>query len=331
MNRKKIARRLLKKPNGEPTVLVSFGIFQNAFKTACESNLIKSTRRIFFNHLNESVKERGIFHVDLMYGSGSGILIKHDYSFYLLTADHVLNNATSYSFANESPFWVPSQSNTFPQELDAFLMPAQIVHIGESVPDRGGKFESRDLILIELFFPSVKYMPDAFIDLDANLEVLAGRDEFFEGQYLLASGYPFETNHFEFFEEKPGGITHSTMVSRLIVDGICEFDDNDPIMTRRLGSGTFPNLSGASGGIVTNIPAPGSDGKMLGMLVSAGSKIVRFIPSYIITEALTKKLMARVTPVDPAFKGPPRLEMRKIFLDLSGHGLTADFINPGAV
>jgi hypothetical protein len=258
-------------------------------------------------------------------------LIKQDYTFYLLTANHVIANATSYSFTNESPFWMPSQSNRFPQELAAFLMPAQIIHIGETVPNCGHKADSRDLILIELFFPGVRYMPDEFIDLDASPEALAGGEDFFEGQLLLAAGYPFETNHFEFFEEKPGGITHSTLVNRLIVDGICEFDNGEPIMSRQFRSGSFPNLSGASGGIVTNIPAPGHGVKMLGMLVSAGSKIVRFIPSYVIADALSRKTTARVTAVDPAFEGPPRLEIRKIFLDLSGHGISGDFVNPGVV
>jgi hypothetical protein len=317
--------------SAEAPVIIEFEYFQKALKATCESTPIKATRRIFFNYLNKSTEERGVFHVDLMYGSGSGVLIKHDYTFYLLTADHVIANATSYSFTNQSPFWTTSQANRFPQELEAFLMPAQVVHIGETIPDQGHHFDSKDLILIELFFPSVKYMPDEFIDLDANREILATTEGFYEGQFLLAAGYPFDTNHFEFLEETPDGMTHSTLVNRLIVDGICQFDEGDPIMTRQLRSGTFPNLSGASGGIVTNIPAPGHEVKMLGMLVSAGSEIVRFIPSYVLAAALSNKLIARVTAVDPAFNGPPRLELRKIFLDLSGHGTGDDFVNPGAV
>jgi len=331
MKRKKSTRRLLEKKSADAKATIDFEYFQKAFKATCESIPIKATRRIFFNHLNKSIEERGVFHVDLMYGSGSEVLIKHDYTFYLLTADHVIANATSYSFTNESPFWGPSQANHFPQELDAFLMPAQIVHIGETIPDRGHSFDSKDLILIELFFPDVKYMPDKFIDLDANPEILASNEGFYEGQILLAAGYPFETNHFEFFEETPDGMTHSTFVNRLIVDGICEFDEGDPIMRRQSRSGTFPNLSGASGGIVTNIPAPGHEVKMLGMLVSASSKIVRFIPSYVLAEALSNKAIARVTPVDPAFEGSPPLELRKMFLDLSGYGIGDDFVNPGAV
>lgn len=328
----KITGQSFEDVESEKPVEVAFEVYKKAFDDACRSTAIKATRRIFFNHLDEKIEERGFFHVDTMYGAGSGILIKHEHTFYFITADHVIANATKYVFSNESPFWIPSQANCFPQELEAFLMPAQILHIGDTVPDQGKKFESKDIILIELFFPSVKYMPDHFLDLDANPDVLATAEGFFEGQYLVAAGYPFDTNSFEWFDERDvDGMTHSTQVSRLIVDGICEIDEGEPIISRRLHSGTFSNLSGASGGIVTNVPAPGEIVKMLGMLVSAGPNIVRFIPSYVIAQALSRKHSARVTRVDPAFNGQPLLAMRKMFQDLSGHGREEDFVNPGAV
>jgi hypothetical protein len=330
--RETITDQSLETAENEAPVVVAFDVFKKAFDDVCRSTAIKATRRIFFNHLDKKIEERGFFHVDTMYGAGSGVLIKHENTFYLLTADHVIANATNYSFSNESPFWMPSQANCFPQELEAFLMPAQILHIGETVPDQGKKFDAKDIILIELFFPSVKYMPDHFLNFDANPDLLASTEGFCEGQFLVAAGYPFDTNSFEWFDEmRDDGMTHSTNVNRLIVDGICEIDEGEPILSRRLRSGTFPNLSGASGGIVTNIPAPGETVKMLGILVSAGSSIVRFIPSYVIAEALSRKQLARVTSVDPAFGGQPPLAMRKIFLDLSGHGIDGDFVNPGAV
>lgn len=175
-------------------------------------------------------------------------------------------------------------------------------------------------------------MPDQFLDLDATPNLLATREGFFEGQFLVAAGYPFDTNNFDWFDEaRSDGMTHSTKVNRLIIDGVCEFDEGEPMMSRRLVSGKFPNLSGASGGIVTNIPPPGDNVTVLGMLVSAGPTVARFIPSYVITEALSNKHSARVTSVDPAFKGQDRLELRKILLDIAGHGLDADFVNPGAL
>jgi hypothetical protein len=302
----------------DETIVVDPAIFQAALRSTFESLPIRATRRILFNHLDQSIEERGYFHVDHMYGSGSGVVIKHENIFYLLTANHVIANATAYSFTNESPFWIPSQSNSFPSELNAFLMPAQIVHIGETVPDRGKNFDSEDIILIELFFPHADFIPDQFIDLDTYPDDLATEEDFFEGQFLVAAGYPFSQNAFDFFAPTPEGMTHSTYVHRLIVDGICELEDDEPIMTRRHLAGEFPNLSGASGGIVTNVPAPGDRVKVLGMLVSAGSTIVRFIPSYIIAEAIKNKHMGRITAVDPAFAEQPPVELRKMFLDIFG-------------
>lgn len=294
-------------------------ILRTALQSTFESSPIKSTRRLLFNHLDQSIEERGYFHVDQMYGSGSGILIKHQDIFYLLTANHVIANATAYKFTNESPFWIPSQSNSFPQELNAFLMPAQIVHIGETVPDCGKNFESEDLILIELFFPHADFIPDQFIDLDMYPDDLASKELYFEGQLLVAAGYPFTQNAFEFFDSTREGMTHSTYVHRLIVDGICELEDDEPLMSRQHLAGEFPNLSGASGGIVTNVPAPGDRVKVLGMLVSAGSTIVRFIPSYILAEAIANKNIARITAVDPAFTEQPPAELRKMLLDIFGN------------
>lgn len=152
MSSEEIPSRPVENAENDSPVEVAFEIVQKAREAVYKSTPIKATRRIFFNHLNESIEERGFFHVDTMYGAGSAILIKHEHTFYLLTADHVIANATTYSFTNESPFWAPSQANHFPQELKAFLMPAQILHIGETVPGRGSKFESKDMILIELFF-----------------------------------------------------------------------------------------------------------------------------------------------------------------------------------
>lgn len=330
--RQKSPNRRFVDPKVEEPSIVAFDVFRKAQEAAYVSTPVKATRRILFNHLNKSTHDRGFFHVDTMYGGGSGVLLKHEHTFYLLTADHVIANATDYAFRNESPFWMPSQANHFPQELSAFLMPAQILHIGEVVSNQAINFDQKDMILIELFFPDVNHMPNEFLDLDANPDYLATKEGFFEGQYLVAAGYPFDTNNFDWFDKpRTDGMTHSTQLNRLIVDGICEFDEGEPTMSRRSASSKFPNLAGAEGGIVTNVPAPGDSVKMLGMLVSAGPTIARFIPSYFITEALSNKHSARVTPVDPAFDGQPPLEFRKIFLDLAGHGKDADFVNPGTV
>jgi hypothetical protein len=284
--------------------------FKQALENSQRSTAIKATRRILFNHLYETSEERGHFHVDQMFGSGSGILLKQHGTFYVLTANHVANNATKYEFANESPFWVPRSANQFAKELYDFLMPGQILHIGELIADQGHSIDTSDLILIEMFYPHPKHMPDQYIDLDARPDALLTAVEFFNGQLLQGAGYPFEGNAFRFHDETPEGFTHSTDVNRYIFDGYCVIENNEPFISAE-NLGTYPNLSGASGGIVTNVQPSGDDVKMAGMLVSAGPTIVRFIPSYLIADALTQKHLARSTKVDPLFLGQPPTELRE--------------------
>lgn len=276
--------------------------FKQAMENSYASTPVKSTRRIFFNHVNETVQERGYFHVDQMFGAGTGILIKQDGIFYLLTAGHVVDNATNGEFNNESPFWVTRLANEFGFELFEFLMPAQILHIGELIANCGKNVDAADLILVEMFFPSVTHMPDRYIDLDRRPDYLLRKDEFFEGQLLLGVGYPFEKNEFGFFDKPEGEFTHYTTVSRYIFDGFCRIEEDEPFMSAE-GLGLFPDLSGASGGIVTNVQPCSEDVKMAGILVSAGPAIVRFIPSYLISQALADKDQARRTVADPAFLG----------------------------
>lgn len=286
--------------------------FRHALANSQKSTPIKSTRRILFNHLDQTVAERGHFHVDQMFGSGSGILLKQNATFYLLTAHHVIQNTTKYQFANESPFWVPCSANDFGKQLQDFLMPGQILHIGELIADCGNNIDTSDLVLIEMFYPTFGHMPDEFIDLDRQPDALLRAGEFFEGQILLGAGFPFEYNDFRFHEETIDGISHSTNLSRHIFDGFCRIENSEPfISSEHLGS--FSDLSGASGGIVTNVQADGEEVKMAGMLVSAGTTIIRFIPSYLISHALANKHLARKTLVDPAFKGQPPEYLRAMF------------------
>ncbi len=236
-----------------------------------------------------------------MYGAGSGIFLKNEGKFYLLTAHHVIDNATSYRFNNESPFWITSKSKYGVKTLYDFLMPAQIFHIGELIVDKGVSIDSSDLVLIELFYPPPMHMPDNYIDLDSRPRRTLRKDEYFEGQLLLASGFPFEKNYFEFHDEVKEHFTHSTPVQRHICEGVCKSDGGEPYMTiDGISDGSYMRLSGASGGIVTNITPKSNQVRMAGMLLSAGSNIIRFIPAYLIEYAIQNKASARRTLVDPA-------------------------------
>jgi hypothetical protein len=226
---------------------------KKAFEKSTKSNAIKATRRIFFNHLDETIATRGYFHVDQMYGAGSGILIKKTNKFYLLTAHHVLESNTKYDFQNPSPFWISSASNYQVESIHDFLMPAWVIHIGECLAGRGHSIDASDLVLIELFHPSPKHLPNHFIDLDYGESPILKESEFFEGQLLLVSGFPFIKNSFSYLENSSSEFTHSTTVHRNTMDGVCRISNGEPyINLDGITDKTYPNLSGISGGIVTD-------------------------------------------------------------------------------
>lgn len=271
-----------------------------AINKTFESSMIRATRRVFFNHLSKPIEERGYFHVDDMYGSGTGILFKIEDKFFLLTADHVIKNATGYNFTNDSPFWIISKSNSIPNKIHDFLMPAWIFHIGDLIREKGKNIDVNDLILVEFFHPTLGYEPDAFINLNSKINPFLKKSNFFEGQILAAAGYPFELNSFQYEMQTGSEYTHSTNVQRYIFNGLCRMSENEPYMSCELfPNTTYPNISGASGGVVTNIKAKSNQVLMAGMLLSAGSKIVRFLPSYLIEYAIKNRNDAKKTLLDP--------------------------------
>jgi len=277
--------------------------FDHALNESINSDAVKATRRIFFNHLDESLEERGHFHVDMMYGAGSGLLIKKNKTFYLLTVSHVLKNATNFEFSNESPFWMTCASNKFGDKLEDFLMPGQLIHIGESGAYEEKNVDCSDLLLVELFYPFFKNLPDRYVDLDNNPDCFVDKQDFYDGMVLLAVGFPFEENNFEYYDEPENGFTHFTNINRRIVPGLCSLDGGMPHMVRFDGR-DFPSLSGASGGVVTNVQTSRDEVKIAGVLVSASAAIVRFIPSYVVVEALSRLSQSKTTKVDPNFREP---------------------------
>jgi len=125
------------------------------------SNIAKSVRRIYFNGLNESTEERGFWHIDIMSGMGSGILINFEKTFFLLTAKHVLNGTQDKegNFQNESPFWTSVKHKVCWKTMYDFLMPKKIWYIGELI-DTDDIIDTSDVILIELYYPHIYHFPD---------------------------------------------------------------------------------------------------------------------------------------------------------------------------
>lgn len=176
------------------------------------SNVAKSTRRFFFNHLFESMESRSYFHVDQMYGAGSGVLIKIKGDFFVLTARHVIRNNTQCDFQNESPFWIPARSRGEWSSLYDFLFPKRLWNIGELISSKNDIINNFDLCLVEMFQPQKFHMPDHFIEINEKHSVLTKKD-FFEGQFLLTTGYPIEKNNFDYTPQNEK-ITHTTLGRR---------------------------------------------------------------------------------------------------------------------
>jgi hypothetical protein len=274
--------------------------FARAAESSQTSNTIKSVRRIFFNHLDHTIEERGHFHVDQTFGSGSGILIRKSGVFYLLTARHVLQNTTNFEFANDSPFWVTALNRYQVNSIYDFMMPARLHFVGDLIADRGVAIDTSDLVMVELFKPLPQHQPDSFLDFDAKVSPMLPKEKFFSGQLLFAAGYPFERNIFTFIDEPRDGFTHETRVQRHIINGQCVLEDGEPYMTALTNAAPYENMSGASGGIVCNMQNKGNQVRALGMIISGGPRIIRFLPSYLIQEAIDRLNEAKSIVIDSA-------------------------------
>lgn len=272
-------------------------------KKAIFYNVAKSCRRFFFNHLNESTEQRGYFHVDFVYGSGSGVLLKYLNKFFVLTAKHVLENDQKREFQNESPFWISVKSKSKWETNYDFMMPCIIWNIGELMPNiTCDNVDLSDICLIEFFNPGKFHFPDHYIEIECTNSVLARKD-FYEGQFLLVSGYPFEKNIFDHtpVSEK---YTHSTNICRQTIPGILRKPDNIGYISFEFTEGDIQheNLNGMSGGAVYNVMPKANQVRLAGILVTAGNNICRFIPSYLFIDAILCYWKASHEIVDPIVK-----------------------------
>jgi hypothetical protein len=254
-------------------------------KKCSASKLLTSSRRIFFNYLEQSTEERGHFHVDQMHGGGTGILIKYMEIFFLLTAKHVIEENTKFDYQSESPFWVTSLSREWPVNLYGFLMPKRIWHIGKGISWTSSYTDPEDILLIELFYPNPNYWPDGFLDLDQN-DLILEEENFYDGQLLLTQGYPLSDNDF-FYENVPEGYTHGTNLLAQTLPATLNFENDERFMkfiTQNIVE--HENLNGFNGSPICNLQPDLDDIKWAGMLTSGGNNMARFIPSYALRDSL---------------------------------------------
>lgn len=268
-------------------------------KKAAVSNVAKSTRRLFFNHLDESLESRGFFHVDQMWGAGSGILLRFKGDFFLLTAKHVIYNNINSEFQNESPFWILVKHSGGWSSLQDFLFPKKLWDIGELVFSKSDSVNYSDICLIELFHPQKSHMPDNFIEIFDKNSVFT-KAGFFDGQFLLATGYPFERNFFD-HKSQSEDITHTTRIQRHTIPGIYMTERNGDYISWKMteGENQHKNVNGMSGGAIYNVQKKANQVKLAGLLVTAGGDKCRFIPSYIFIDAIINFRNSSSKTIDP--------------------------------
>ncbi|MDO8845246.1 hypothetical protein [Methylicorpusculum sp.] len=275
---------------------------------AATSNVAKSTRRFFFNHLYESMESRGYFHVDQMYGAGSGVLLKINDEFFVLTARHVIENNIQGELQNESPFWVPAKNRAVWSSQYDFLFPKRVWNVGELISEEINGIDSSDICLVEVFHPQKFHIPDHFIEI-SSMDSALKEEEFFNGQILLVTGYPFERNSFDFTPQSEN-ITHTTKIQRHTIPGRYIIDENDSYISFDITEGEtcHKNVNGMSGGAVYNVQPKANQVKLAGIPVTAGDNICRFIPSYMFIDAIINFRDSSNRTIDPIVDNPPSLE-----------------------
>lgn len=263
--------------------------------------MAQSSRRLFFTYCEQSLKERGHWHADIVFGSGSAVLLRYEQKFFLLTAKHVLTNNLHGHYQNESPFFTTVRSRSGWSNLTDLLYPARLWEIGPLVESASVYIDSNDVALVELFQPFSKNLPNHFIDLDGiGRKRILPHEGFFNGQILFASGYPHWTNPFH--HESVGEFTHHTDINRLITPGVCRLERGEPSLSFEITEGNHDHdrLNGMSGGVVFNLRRKMNKLDWCGITLSGGNGILRFVPAYLLVPAILRYKSAACQVIDPA-------------------------------
>lgn len=182
-----------------PIDLAPMPSLEERYQLTCEGAVLQSTRRLLFTHCTKNTEELGHYHADMVFShGGTGILLKYNELFFIITAQHVLDE--NYTAAqNESPFFTTLGSTGGYREagLGQLGFPIRGWRIGESIAGEVPNIDFEDIVLVELAHP-MQY-PNTFLDLDDPSEVArhAGPLDPEEG-YLAVSGYPNEHNPIEY-------------------------------------------------------------------------------------------------------------------------------------
>jgi hypothetical protein len=288
--------------------LISSFMIQQYKRRTEKSCLPQSTRRIFFTHCNDPVSESGFYFADWLGGMGTGILLKYVGRFFLLTTRHEIFESLSKQ-QNESPFFVlaNSKASTGIFEIQNLLFPRWRWDIRQLIRENKGVVAWNDIELIEFFAPLVNIPKEEYLDLD-QVQVIC-RKQFFEGQYLLASGYPWRLNAYEDPSTlaEPPPTNQYTNICRDHVWGNASIltDQNEPLFKPNceVDHDTF---NGMSGGIVVNLQPKQKNTQWAGLLTKIHTELdaIHFIPAYALINVIRRFAEADRFEIDPAANAP---------------------------
>ncbi|MCX2690107.1 hypothetical protein OO256_06400 [Pseudomonas sp. DCB_CB] len=298
---------------------------RSAYERMTKGSLIQSPRRLLFTHSDSTIAERGFYYADTVWGwGGTGILIKFEEKFFILTAQHVISeHVPDHNFQNESPFFSHIFSKKFNSSIEEFAFPIRGWKIGQLITNDSPTIDNDDIVLIEL--GDLFRFPDRFIDLDAaNSPQGLPLQSIFEGMYLIVSGYPAQRNEINYHYENDAPFVHTVNLSKDILLGKCVIENGFPVVKLNKNS-THDELNGMSGGIVTNLQPKPNQTEWVGLIQKAGNGYVHFYPAAWIIPAIRRFKECECYIIDPAAKfsdphlqGAPEViaERRRFYKDI---------------
>lgn len=277
--------------------LVPTPSLEERYQLTCEGTVVQSTRRLLFTHCTQNMEELGHYHADMVFShGGTGILLKYNELFFVLTAQHVLNE--NYKAAqNESPFFITLRSagGFRGAGLDQLGFPIRGWRIGEGIAGEVPNIDFEDIVLVELAHP-MRY-PSNFLDLDDPSEV-ARHSAPLDPQegYLAVAGYPNEHNPIEYpFAEVNCAATlnrHILLGRHTPAGGVSALQLQAPL--------SHEQMNGISGGSVSTFAAPNRPSQWAGMVQRADAGVVNFYPASLIIPAIANYLECGNFEIDPA-------------------------------
>ncbi|MDX5340010.1 MAG: hypothetical protein LPK25_13355 [Cyclobacteriaceae bacterium] len=267
-------------------------------------NLLKSSRRIHFNFVNEQLAE-GEWRSEYWSGNASSILLKMNDRFFILTAKHVLAH-TAYPYPNASPIWVDAQNKFHERKhVTQYLHCGRQWHIEDLIPNDGffDNDEEKDILLIEMFPPRELFYPDDYLDFDRNIVYLSEED-FVDGKPCFISGFPARLNGYS-YDNPPQGYTHSTEIHREHLSGKF-IKEGDFGFIELSDSRSHLDLVGFSGGLVISTIGDTPDLGFAGLVIRGGNGKIHFIPVYAFIDALLNYQQSNSELIDPNFGKTPQ-------------------------